>query len=48
MWVGASRPGSAAVSANATYFLRPQGAFGVRQLAAAFNKEVKTMDYERF
>jgi hypothetical protein len=30
------RPGSAGVSPNAAYFLRPQGAFGVRQLAAAF------------
>jgi hypothetical protein len=29
-------PGSAAVPPNAAYFLRPQGAFGVRQLAAAF------------
>jgi len=28
--------------------LRPQGAFGVRQLAAAFNKEAKNMDFERF
>jgi hypothetical protein len=29
-------PGSAGVPPNAAYFLRPQGAFGVRQLAAAF------------
>jgi len=32
----AALPGSAGVSLNVAYFLRPQGAFGVRQLAAAF------------
>jgi hypothetical protein len=47
MWDGASAS-DAAVSANAACFLRPQGAFGVRQLAAAFNKQVKNMDFERF
>jgi hypothetical protein len=32
-------PGSTAVSPNAAHFVRPQGAFGVRQLAAAFEND---------
>jgi hypothetical protein len=36
-------PGSAGVPPNAAYFLSPQGAFGVRQLAAAFQKRSKSM-----
>jgi hypothetical protein len=36
-------PGSVGVSPNAAYFLRPQGAFGVRLFAAAFQKRSKSM-----
>ena len=54
MWVGVLGavqrlpPGSAGVAQpNAAYFFQGE-AFGVRQLAAAFNKEVKNIDFERF